>query len=238
MLVRGRYTAREASGPDDVARAQALRALAFDIEGPDRDAFDDICTHVLVEEGSTLVACFRLLPMTPDRIEGSYSGQFYDLSRLRDFDGKMMEMGRFCLAPDRRDPDIVRVAWGAVARIVGQTDVRLLFGCSSFHGVVPEVYLDTFALLRRGHLGPSQWLPRVKASCVFPYAHRLHDYQPDVAQGMRMMPPLLRSYLLMGGWVSDHAVVDPGMNTLHVFTALDINAIPPARAARMRALAL
>ena len=35
----------------------------------------------------------------------------------------------------------------------------------------------------------------------------------------------------MGGWVSDHAVVDRQMNTLHVFTGLEIAAIPrPAKA--------
>jgi len=51
------------------------------------------------------------------------------------------------------------------------------------------------------------------------------------------MPPLLRTYLLMGGWVSDHAVVDGQMNTLHVFTGLEIAAIPPARARLLRAVA-
>ncbi len=51
------------------------------------------------------------------------------------------------------------------------------------------------------------------------------------------MPPLLRSYLLMGGWVSDHAVVDRQMNTLHVFTGLEISAIPAARKRLLRAVA-
>ena len=51
------------------------------------------------------------------------------------------------------------------------------------------------------------------------------------------MPPLLRSYLTMGGWVSDHAVVDRDLNTLHVFTGLEISAIPPARARALRMVA-
>ena len=51
------------------------------------------------------------------------------------------------------------------------------------------------------------------------------------------MPPLLRSYLVMGGWVSDHAVVDNDLNTLHVFTGLEISAIPPGRARLLRAAA-
>ena len=51
------------------------------------------------------------------------------------------------------------------------------------------------------------------------------------------IPPLLRSYLTLGGWVSDHAVIDRDLDTLHVFTALEIAAIPPARARLLRALA-
>jgi len=59
----------------------------------------------------------------------------------------------------------------------------------------------------------------------------------DEKQAWASLPPLLRSYLAMGGWVSDHAVVDENMNSLHVFTGLDISAIPPARARLLRAVA-
>ena len=51
------------------------------------------------------------------------------------------------------------------------------------------------------------------------------------------MPPLLRSYLAMGGWVSDHAVVDPVLRTMHVFTGVEIGTIPPARQRLLRATA-
>jgi len=54
---------------------------------------------------------------------------------------------------------------------------------------------------------------------------------------MANMPPLLRTYLMMGGWVSDHAVIDADLGTLHVFTGLEIAAIPPARKRLLRAVA-
>jgi putative hemolysin len=50
------------------------------------------------------------------------------------------------------------------------------------------------------------------------------------------MPPLLRTYLLMGGWVSDHAVVDRQLNTMHVFTGVEIGMIPAARKRLLRAV--
>ena len=92
-------------------------------------------------------------------------------------------------------------------------------------------------MLRERHLAPRRWLPRVKAPQVFRFARVLRLRQSDPRAAMAAMPPLLRSYLAMGGWVSDHAVVDAQLGTLHVFTGLEIRAIPPARAKLLRAVA-
>jgi putative hemolysin len=124
-----------------------------------------------------------------------------------------------------------------MTRYVDEHDVELLFGCSSFKGTDAEDYLDAFAMLKERHLAPRRWLPRVKAPSVFRFAQKLRLRQPDAKKAMLRMPPLLRTYLVMGGWVSDHAVVDRQMNTLHVFTGLEINAIPPARKRLLRAVA-
>jgi L-ornithine Nalpha-acyltransferase len=246
-FVRGRYAARFADTPADIEAAQRLRHLAF-IAGTgaapradqrDADAYDAICRHVLVEDVQTgdLVCCFRLLPLKGGcEIGRSYAAQYYELSALEDFEGSMVEMGRFCIHPDRHDPDILRVAWGAMTAYVDAEDVRMLFGCSSFKGTEATAYMDAFALLKARHLAPRRWLPRVKAPDVFRFARFLRR-KPDAKRGLPLIPPLLRTYLAMGGWVSDHAVVDRDLNTLHVFTGLEIGAIPPARARLLRAVA-
>ena len=51
------------------------------------------------------------------------------------------------------------------------------------------------------------------------------------------MPPLLRSYLALGGWVGDHAVLDRDLGTMHVFTGVEVRRIPAARARALRRLA-
>lgn len=244
MLRKGRYSARIAETQADVGAAQRLRSVAFgqggDVPGIDADQFDGICIHILVEEEATgrLVCCFRMLPLTDGgEIERSYSAQFYELSALRAFGGPMVEMGRFCIRPGYRDPDILRVAWGAMTRFVDETGVEMLFGCSSFKGTDAGVYADAFAMLKERHLAPRRWWPRVKAPSVFRFAQKLRRRKPDARRAMLGMPPLLRTYLLMGGWVSDHAVVDRQMNTLHVFTGLEISAIPPTRKRLLRATA-
>lgn len=248
-LKRGRFAARLADAPGDVQAAQALRHLTFrtmrglndtDARGLDIDAFDADCQHMLVEEArtGTLVCCFRLMPLPGGaEIGRSYSAQYYDLDLLADFDGPMMELGRFCIHPDWTDPDILRVAWGAMTQLVDAKGVELLFGCSSFDGAEAEAHAEALAMLKDGHLAPKRWLPRVKAPNVFRFARALQGRTPDLKCALLGMPPLLRTYLAMGGWVSDHAVVDRDLNTLHVFTGLEIRAIPPARARMLRAVA-
>lgn len=248
---KGRHAARLACTPADLEAAQRLRHLAFVVgtgaridaaraEGREADPFDRICRHMLVEEVDTgkLVCCFRLLPLSGgEEIGRSYSAQYYELSALASYREPMVEMGRFCIHPDHAaDPDIIRVAWGAMTRFVDAERVGMLFGCSSFAGTEAEAHLDAFALLKDGHLAPKRWLPRVKAPNVFRFARKLARRTPDRKAALTGMPPLLRSYLAMGGWVSDHAVVDRDLNTLHVFTGLEIGAIPPARARLMRGM--
>lgn len=241
-LSKGRYRARLAQDGGDLDAARRLRTLAF--RGPqadrlDSDEFDAACSHVLVEDigSGALVCCFRLLRLgCGAEIGRSYSAQFYDLSALSDFDGPMVEVGRFCIHPDWHDPDILRVAWGALTAYVDHSGVEMLFGCSSFTGTEARDYSDAFALLRDRHIAPKHWLPRVKAPAVFRFAARLRR-KPDLKRAQAKMPPLLRTYLMMGGWVSDHAVIDRDLGTLHVFTGLEIAAVPPARARLLRAVA-
>lgn len=246
-FLKGRYTVRFAETRADVEAAQRLRYLAFVAgsgaepreDGLEADDYDALCHHVLIEERKTgqLVCTYRFLDLEGGaQISQSYSAQFYGLDGLADYQGRMLEMGRFCIHPQVQDPDILRVAWGAMTRYVDEQDVEMLFGCSSFHGTEWKDHADALAMLKHRHLGPKRFLPKVKAPNVFKYAARLRR-KPDARRAMLKMPPLLKTYLMMGGWVSDHAVVDRDLNTLHVFTGVEIKAIPPARKKLLRAVA-
>lgn len=248
MLNKGHLLAREALSEADLQAAQRLRWLAFvgkrgapdDGMALDADDHDPACRHILIEDQQTgqLLATFRFLHLSSGaEIGRSYAARYYNLDRLRDFDGPMVEMGRFCSHPEHSDPDILRLAWGAMTRYVDEHGVRLLFGCSSFAGTDTQGYADAFALLGAQHLAPRRWLPRVKAPKVFRFARALRRFTPDPKRAKAELPPLLRTYLIMGGWVSDHAVVDEQLNTLHVFTGLEIAAIPQARQKLLRAVA-
>ncbi|MEH7826811.1 GNAT family N-acetyltransferase [Gemmobacter denitrificans] len=240
-LVRGHYRARLAQDTGDVAAAQRLRHLCFHgREGVDADRFDDLCDHVLIEDvqRGDLVCCYRLLPLgSGAALPDSYAGQFYDLGRLTGFSAPLLELGRFCCHPSVTDPDVLRLAWGAMTRRVDHLGIGLLFGCASFSGTDPAPLRPAFAQLAAHHLAPPDRAPQPKAPETYAYAQDLAGQVPDARQAARLLPPLLRTYLGMGGWVSDHAVIDRQMGTLHVFTGVEIAAIPPARSRALRMVA-
>jgi L-ornithine Nalpha-acyltransferase len=238
--MRGCHRARLAQTAQDLKAAQALRQRAFHhIRGlaPDRDLdsdrYDATARHVLVEETATdaLVACYRVHLFPPAEIEASYCAQFYDLARLSTFPGVTLELGRFCLHPDHHHPDILRLAWALLARLVDQGGVTLLFGCSSFAGADPLRHASALAALA-SRAAPAQWNPGPRA----PERVALSGGMA-LPNGPTGIPPLLRTYLGMGGWVSDHAVIDRAMDTLHVFTGVEIARIPAARARALREIA-
>lgn len=242
QIAHGRYTARFADSVVDVIRTQKLRHRCF-IEAaglparPDaleRDQFDAACEHGMVEdEGGTLVCSFRVMALASGADLGrSYSAQSYDLAQLTGRTDPLIELGRFCVAPQVADPDVLRLAWGVLARYVDTCGAGLLFGCSSFQGTDPAAYAHGFSVLAARHVGP------VPIGVAAADVVRLGGGDSaDLRAGLAQLPPLLRSYLSMGGWVSDHAVIDHQMNTLHVFTGLEIADIPPRRARALRALA-
>ena len=231
-LQRGRYLAWAAADDGDIARALDLRARCF--RGgtkSDADAHDRLCRHLLIEDlgQNRLAACLRWRWFADGTgLSGSYAAQFYDLSPLAAYERPLIEIGRFCTDSAARDPDLLRLAFACVAGLVAAGRVGMLFGCSSFDGADPARH------------GPA--LSRL-APFLAPPARRPLRRAVEVASivagpaGEIPLPPLLQTYLAMGGWVSDHAVVDRALDTLHVFTGVEIAAIPPARARLLRAMA-
>ena len=238
----GRYCARFALSKDDLLAAQELRYKCFNLsndKGLDVDEFDSICRHVLVEnlENGKLICCYRIMSFPDGKdITRSYSSRFYDLGSIENFPKPMIEVGRFCIDPVTTDHQVVLAAWAALTQLVDENGIEFLFGCSSFEGIDKEKYLHCFAFLREKHIAPEHWLPKVKARQVISYSEA-NCCKVNKKKALLNMPPLLKSYLSMGAWVSDHAVVDYNMKTLHLFTGVEVSKIPRRRKQFLRNLA-
>jgi putative hemolysin len=237
-LQRGGMVARLAHGRADMAKVMAFRQRAFPrAHGAEEDAQDALSAHVLVEGAAGLLAYFRVMLFGWGAgLQQGYAARFYDVAPLAGYARPIAEMGRFCLAPGGVHPDVLRLAWGAMTRIVDEGQAGLLVGCTSFRGANWTQHRAGLALLAAEFIGPPDHLPGRGPGEVVEYP-ALAGPVTDRRSALAGLPPLLRTYLAMGGWVSDHAVVDRELDTLHVFTCVEVDRVPKARAASLRAVA-
>ncbi|MBA3911500.1 MAG: ornithine-acyl-ACP acyltransferase [Rhodobacter sp.] len=239
-LVKGGLVARLAEGPADLDRVMAFRRAAFPrVSGQEEDAQDALSAHVIVEGagGGAMLGYFRVMLFGWGAgLEQGYAARFYDVGPLSGYARPIAEMGRFCVAAGGVQPDVLRLAWGAMTRLVDEGQAGLLVGCTSFRGADWVLHRAGLALLAEGHLGPAEHRPGRRAAEVVDYPALVGPVR-DRRVALAGLPPLLRTYLGMGGWVSDHAVVDRELDTLHVFTCVEVDRVPRARAVSLRAVA-
>ena len=235
---KGGMVARLAQGAADMGLVMAFRRRAFPrVSGEEEDAQDQLSAHVMVEGPGGMLGYFRVMLFGWGAgLAQGYAARFYDVGPLAGYARPIAEMGRFCLTPGGVHPDVLRLAWGAMTKVVDEGKAGLIVGCSSFRGADWTLHRAALALLAERFIGPAEHLPGRKAGEVVDYP-ALVGPVTDRRASLAGLPPLLRTYLGMGGWVSDHAVADRELDTLHVFTCVEVDRVPPARAASLRAVA-
>ncbi|MEO0342269.1 MAG: GNAT family N-acyltransferase [Pseudomonadota bacterium] len=232
---RGKFVILTGKGDIALKEALALRNQVFRLGGNDQDRFDAQSYHCVVKDRETaqVLAAFRMI-LYPSgaKAEGGYASSFYDLGNFRHITAPVLEVGRFCTAPGLRDPDVVRASWTAVTDLVQAQRVDLMFGCSSFFEEDIENLYDAFSFLAANYLAPNIIAPKERA----PHRVKLsgHPHYRLRKDALAQIPPLLKTYLKMGGWVSDHAVIDHDLGTIHVLTGVEVSKIPESRAASLR----
>ena len=229
------YVLKTAESSSDLKLSQLFRSKIFRKSDNlcDYDKIDQNCIHYLIFDkfnSYKLVCVFRVyLIRNTNELYNSYSNQFYKLNNLKKIKDPMLELGRFCVDPNYKDPKIILTAWSEIRNIVEKNKVKFLFGCSSFIGTNIDRYLDCFKFLKTKYIAPKKFSPHVKAPKVFRFNKLINLNNFCQKKARKNLPPLLSSYLNLGGWVSDHVVIDNDLKTMHVFTGLEVKEIPEKR---------
>mgnify|MGYP001193666466 FL=1 len=219
-----RYDILFTKKPNYLNEAQKFRQKIFrkSEKGLDEDEFDNNCVHCLVFDKANsdkLVLVFRIINFSSmAEIVNSYSAQFYDLKDICNFSYNPMELGRFCVDPFSKDPFLVLTAMKFLFSYIKENNKNFLFGCSSFEGCDASDHLRSLIYLKANFVTKGDFAIKRKAKEVITFSSletkedfKLNDYK-------KTLPSLLKFYLRLGGKVSDHAVIDRDLNTMHVFT--------------------
>ena len=233
-LRAGNLGVRLAAGPAEIDAVQHLRYRVFyremgasaDAEAAsserDRDAFDAVADHLLVVDHAIgpgaegVVGTYRLIQReAAARLGGFYSSGEYDIQPIVDFPGRVLELGRSCVDTAYRGRVAMQLLWRGIAAYVFHHQIDLMFGCASLPGTDPDALAMELTYLYQNHLAPPAVRPR-----ALPHRYvemrRLRPEALDHRRVLSQLPPLIKGYLRLGGFVGDGAVIDRAFNTTDV----------------------
>jgi putative hemolysin len=221
---------RLAQNAAEVDAAQALRYRVFyDEMGArptpemaairrDFDRFDADCDHLLVidHRRDAVVGTYRLIRRAAAaRHGGFYSASEYDLGAIPAYPGEVLELGRSCTEASARSGPAAKLMWRGIAAYVFRHNIELMFGCASLAGTDPEALALPLAYLHHFHRAPDGLRARA-LSDRYVAMDRMPKVDIDPAQAQALLPPLIKGYLRLGGFVGDGAVIDRQFNTTDV----------------------
>ncbi|WP_422049937.1 GNAT family N-acetyltransferase [Shimia sp.] len=228
------------SSEAELKAAQRLRYRVFveelGADGPmvdheaklEQDRFDAHFDHLILidhardaEPFDQVVGVYRLLTDEKAQEIGQfYSEDEYDLSTLKASGRRLLELGRSCLHPDYRGGAAMFHLWNALAAYVAAHEIEVLFGVASFHGTDVAEHAAALSLLHSRHLAPEDIRTRTQAD-VFQPMDLMPEEEIDRRAAMLSVPPLIKAYLRLGGFVGEGAYLDHAFNTTDVCLILD-----------------
>ncbi len=233
-LRSGNLGVRLAVDADEIDAVQALRYRVFYKEmgahadaataatERDRDDFDAVADHLLVvdhdrgEGAKSVVGTYRLIRRPAAAKLGRwYSAAEYDISRIVAFDGPLVECGRSCVDEAYRTRGTLQLLWGGIAAYVFKHRIGILFGCASLPGTDLDALADQLTYLAANHMAPEEIRPRALPDRYVDMMRR-DPAGIDVKRTLVDLPPLVKGYLRLGGFVGDGAVLDHQFNTTDV----------------------
>ncbi len=217
---------------EDIIASQKLRYKVFfeEMGAPltdallktklDVDAFDDVCDHLLVvdhqAEGYKVVGTYRLLRREGmKKIGRFYTDGEYDIGKIREFPGEILEVGRSCVDAQYRNRAVMQLLWRGIGEYVARFNVALMFGCASFHGTDPDAHAMALSYLHHYHLAPEDLCPRALKE-RYVEMNRLPKEAVDAKRAFASLPALIKGYLRLSGYIGAGAVIDPEYNTTDV----------------------
>ncbi|MFM2130367.1 MAG: hypothetical protein RL477_1913 [Pseudomonadota bacterium] len=234
-LRAGRLEVRLARSEDEILASQRLRYRVFyeemrarptpemAHERRDSDGFDPHCDHLLVvdvEAGDDpddyVVGTYRLIRRAAAARQGGfYTASEFDISKIEALPGEILELGRSCVAPAHRNRPTMQLMWLGISAYVTHYDIGMMFGCASLAGTDVEAAAAPLSYLYHYHLAPESFRPRALPG-LYVDMNRLPKDTIDPRRAIGELPPLIKGYLRLGGFVGDGAVVDEQFNTIDV----------------------
>ena len=236
-----RYQVKLAETEEERAAAQRLRYRVFVEEmgavataeqralRREWDAYDPHFDHLLLvyrdpqiaDPLDRVVGVYRLMQDSAAAAGiGFYGAAEYDLGPIAASGRASVELGRSCVAAGHRGGAGMHLMWNGLAEYVLDREIEILFGVASFPGTNPERLAEPLAYLHHHHLAPEDLRVRARAE-HFVDMNRMPAEAVEASRALKAIPPLIKAYLRLGGWVGEGGWIDHAFNTIDVCVVMD-----------------
>lgn len=195
----------------------------------DFDKYDPYCDHLMVihedaeNKKEHVVGGYRLIRKEIARqCGGFYTEQEFNIDKLLGYSDKVLELGRACIGAKHRDRPTMQLLWQGVATYMNYYRSEFLFGCASFPGTDVASFAAPLSYLYHYHLAPEEYLPQARPE-FYQEMNVLPKEGLDARRLLIGLPPLLKSYIRMGGYIGEGAVIDHDFNTTDVCILVKID---------------
>jgi putative hemolysin len=233
----GDFVARLALTEEERMAAYRLRFLVINLEmdeglesayvdGYDKDHFDDVCDHMIVEDKTTgaVVGTYRMqMGEVAGQYFGYYSEQEFCFAPYESMRNQIVELGRACIHRDYRSSDVLHLLWRGIARYALVNGARYMMGCCSLTSQDPELGHAVYETLRECMVEPELRTVATSAFALAPATTVMADVKA---------PKLLRAYLTIGAKICSEPAIDREFKTIDFLTLLDLQTLHPRVAKR------
>jgi putative hemolysin len=226
------FCVRMAETLEDLIECQRLRYLVFNCElgegldssasaGLDRDRFDYICDHLMVQDVSTgkLAGTYRM--QSGYRAKGNlgyYGEQLFDFGPFEPLRAEVLELGRACVHQEYRNSAVLHMLWKGIAKYAVSCGARYLIGCSSLTSQDEAEGMALYESLKEKHLVEPSLRTQPMAG---------QECRPMSSNGTLTRPPrLFRAYLEISARLCGPPAIDREFKTIDFLTLLDLRKLP------------
>lgn len=200
----------------------------------EHEQHDLICDHLLVLETENsknlkIVGTQRFFVKSSIQKHLTFRSQSeFDLEALVALhpQKRFMELGRSCILEAYRSKRTMELMWHGTWAYAVNKKVDVMTGCASFYAKEPEEIGLALGFLSSLVSTDTQWQvkPTSKNSVSL---KKFENLVTDPKKAIRSLPPLIKGYLRLGAFFSQHAVIDEDFGTIDVAVILPVANISP-----------
>ncbi len=235
-IKRNQYVIKTAQTPREVEKVLRLRYSVFYSEylhkkrlyHIDMDCYDAICDHIMVmDTDNVCVGTYRVL--CSKYVNDYYSSNEFDLSAIKKLDDIKVELGRACVHKSYRSSIVLALLWRGLSEYIATSQSRYLFGCSSVKTTDPFEIAIVYVYLMEKYAAPAELLTKpTELYRIENFAEHVEKARKMVKEeieetAIKLVPPLLSSYLKSGGYVCGEPALDIDFKCVDFLTLMDMH---------------